>query len=107
MSYSKILLTALMEQKARGFQRIVAGDELWFFLYYPRDSFWATLHDELPRCIEQHNDAEKCLVSILWSVNGIHCLFLAKGTVSNRAFFTDTVILNLIENVRYGLEGRR
>jgi hypothetical protein len=35
VSHSKLLLTAQMEQKASDFQRIIAGDESWFFLYYP------------------------------------------------------------------------
>jgi hypothetical protein len=35
--YSKLLLTALMEQKASDFQRIITRDKLWFF-YSPRDS---------------------------------------------------------------------
>jgi hypothetical protein len=29
---SKLLLTALIKQKASDFQRIITGDELWFFL---------------------------------------------------------------------------
>jgi histone-lysine N-methyltransferase SETMAR len=44
---------------------------------------------------------EKCLVSILWSVHGIYSLLdVAKGTKYNTAFFTDTVIPDLIENFR-------
>jgi hypothetical protein len=58
MVYSKLLLTALMEQKASGFQRIITGDEPWFFLYYPRDSVWAASHDELPQRIKQGIERE-------------------------------------------------
>jgi hypothetical protein len=38
MSYSKLLLMALMEQIASDFQHIITGDELWFFFDYRRDS---------------------------------------------------------------------
>jgi hypothetical protein len=65
LSDSKLFLTALMEQKASGFQRIITGDESWFFLYCPRDSVWAASRDELPQRIKQKIDTEKCLVSIL------------------------------------------
>jgi hypothetical protein len=49
---------ALMEQKGSGFQQIVAGDESWFFLYYPRNSVSAVSLDELPRRFTQKNDTE-------------------------------------------------
>jgi hypothetical protein len=35
VSYSKLLLTALMEQKASGFQRIITVDESWFSFIIP------------------------------------------------------------------------
>jgi hypothetical protein len=66
ISYSKLLLIALMEQKASGFQRIIIADESKFFLDYPRDSVWATSGNEVPQRIKQKIDAEKCLVSLLW-----------------------------------------
>jgi hypothetical protein len=37
VSYSKLLLRALIQQKASDFRRIVTGDESWFFFDYPRD----------------------------------------------------------------------
>jgi hypothetical protein len=74
---------------------------LWFFFYYPCDSVWAASHDQLPRRIKQKNDAEKCLISILWLVSGIHSLLdVPKGIIYNTAFFTDDVIPGLIENVQ-------
>jgi histone-lysine N-methyltransferase SETMAR len=101
VSYSKLLLVALMEQKVSLFQRIITGDEWWFFLGHPSDSVWAASRDELPQRIKQKIDTEKCLVSILWSVKGIHTLLnVPKGTMSNTAFFTDAVMPSLIENVQ-------
>jgi hypothetical protein len=47
-----------MEQKASGFQRIITGDESWFFFYYPRDSVQAELCNEFPECIKQKSDME-------------------------------------------------
>jgi hypothetical protein len=38
VSYSKFLLTELVEQKASRLQEIITGDEPWFFFYYSRDS---------------------------------------------------------------------
>jgi hypothetical protein len=38
------------------------------------DSAWAVPRHELPQYIQQKIDTENCLVSILWSVSGIHSL---------------------------------
>jgi hypothetical protein len=43
-------------------------------LYYPRDSIWAAPRDDLPHRIKQKIGTEKCLISIVWSVNGIYRL---------------------------------
>jgi hypothetical protein len=101
VSDSKVLLKALMEQKASGLQRIITGNESHFFLAYPPDSVWAASHDELPQHIKQKIDMGKCLVLILWSVNGIHSLLnVPKGTTYNTAFFFNAVLPGWIETVR-------
>jgi hypothetical protein len=85
-------MTALIEQKGGGFQRIITRDESGFFLHHPRGSVWAS-RDERPRCIKQIIDTEKCSVSILWSVNGLHSLLdVPKGTTYNTVFVTDAVM---------------
>jgi hypothetical protein len=99
--HSKLLLTVLMEQKVSSYQQIVTGDE--FFLHYPRDSIWTASGDELSQRNKRKTNTEKCLVSILWSVQCIHNLLdVPKGTTYNRAFFFDAVMSNLIENVWSG-----
>jgi hypothetical protein len=101
VAYSKLLLIALMEQKASGFSRIMTGDESWFFLYYPYYSVWAARRDELHQHIKRKINPEKCLASILWSVNAIHSLLdIPKGIMYNTAFVTDTGMPSLIHNVR-------
>jgi hypothetical protein len=65
VSYSKLPLTTLMEQKANGFQWMIARDESWFLLYYPCDSVWAAARDEPLQRTKHKIDMEKCLVSIL------------------------------------------
>jgi hypothetical protein len=43
--------------------------------------------------IQSKNDPEKCLISLLWSVNGIHSLVdVPKGSIYNSAFNCDPVI---------------
>jgi hypothetical protein len=99
--YLKLLVTALMKEKASNFQGIITGDESRFFFDSPRDSVWAALRDELLQPIKQKIETENCPVSILWSVNGIRSpLDVPKGTTYNTAFFTDAVMLSLTENVR-------
>jgi hypothetical protein len=63
---------------------------------------------ELHQRVKHKIDPEKCLASILWSVNGILSLLGAlKGTVSNTALFTDAIMCSLIEMFSHGLVGRR
>jgi hypothetical protein len=100
MSYLKLRLTAFLEQKASGFQGIITGDESWFFFRCPRDLVWAASRDQLLHRIKQKTGTEKCLVSIFWLANGIHCLRdVPKGTMYNTALFIDAIMSSLIENV--------
>jgi hypothetical protein len=101
MSYSKLVLTALMEQKASNFQRIITGDESCFFLDYPRDSVWTTPDDGLSQRIKREINTKTCLISVLWSDTGIHSLLdVPKGTAYNPAFFADAVMPSSIKNAR-------
>jgi hypothetical protein len=46
---------------------------------------------------------EKCLISVIWSVNGIHSLLdVPKGIIYNIAFFCDVVIPDLLEKACAG-----
>jgi hypothetical protein len=90
-----------MEQKTSGSKRMITGNELWFFFYYPCDSVWSASREEFPQCIKQENDTEESMVSIPWSINGIHSLLdVPKGTTHNTVLFIDAVIPSLIESVR-------
>jgi histone-lysine N-methyltransferase SETMAR len=94
MSDSRLILRALEERQGANCKRIITGDKFWFFLYYPRDFTWPASRNDLPEKIRQKIDTEKCLISILWSVYGIHSLVdLPKGTSYNSAFFCSAVVL--------------
>jgi hypothetical protein len=57
--------------------------------------------------IKQTIDAEKCLISILWFVNGIHSLVdIPKGESYSSAFFCNVVVPNLVENICSGSRRR-
>jgi hypothetical protein len=90
-----------MEHKSTNLRRVINGNDSWFFTYYPRDSIWPASRDELPQRIKPKISTEECLVSILWSLNGIHSLLdVPKGTTYNTAFSMDAVMPSLIENVQ-------
>jgi hypothetical protein len=90
---SSLLLEVLEDAQRPGFERIITGDESWFFLYSPHNSAWAASGDALPERVTQKIDTEKCQMSILWSVNGIHShIDLPKGSLYNTAFFCDQVV---------------
>jgi hypothetical protein len=75
-------------------------DELRFLFSYPLDSVRAESRDDPPQRVKHKIDAEKRLISILWSINGIYSLLdMPRGTRYNTKFFAHAVMLNLIENV--------
>jgi hypothetical protein len=62
----------------------------------------------VPERIKQKIDTEKCLISVIWSVNGIHSLLdVPKGTTYDTTFFCDVVTPNLLENVCAGSRRRK
>jgi hypothetical protein len=97
------ILSVLQSIRSTGFQSIITGDESCFFLYflyYPRDSIWASSRSEVPVRVNQKNNTEKCLISFLWSVNGIQSLVDAlKGSTYDSALFCDTVVPNLFDGI--------
>jgi hypothetical protein len=57
--------------------------------------------------MKQKIDTEKCLISVIWSVNGIHSLLdISKETTYNTTFFCDAVFLDLLENMCAGSRER-
>jgi hypothetical protein len=100
VSHAKHILTALTKHKPIDFEQVITGDESWFFLHYPHDSVWASSRDDLLHRTKHTINAEKWLVSIFWSVNGIHSLLHGpKGPAHNTAFFTDAIMPSLIQNI--------
>jgi hypothetical protein len=102
VSYSRLLLTALTEHKPIDSERVITGDQSWFFRYYHRDSARGALHDDLLYRIKQ-SGTEKYLISILSSVNGVRSLLrVPNGTMHNITFLTDVVILSLVGSITSG-----
>jgi hypothetical protein len=100
VSLSADLLKILLEDQETFFANVLTGDESWFYFEYPHESIWAPSRDDVPEKIEQKIDTEKCLISIIWSVNGIHSLLdVPKGTTYNSTFFCDIVVPDLLANV--------
>ena len=97
VTLSHEILAVLESNRRNSFRSVITGDESWFFLYYPRDSIWAQSRDEVPERISEKIDSEMCLISILWSVNGIHSLEdVPKGTTDDSAFFCDIIVPSLV-----------
>jgi transposase len=100
VALSHELLAVLERDRRNQFRNVVTGDESWFFLYYSHDSIWTQSRDEVPERISQKIDTEKCLLSVLWSVSGIHSLTdVPKGSTYNSAFLCDIVIPELVQNI--------
>jgi hypothetical protein len=81
VTLSHELLAVLERDRRNHFRNVIIGDESWFFLYYSHESICAQSRDEVPERITQQIDAQECLLSVLWSVTGIHSLIdVPKGT---------------------------
>jgi hypothetical protein len=60
----------------------------------------ASSRDEVPERVSQRIDAEKCLILLLWSANGIQGLVeVPKGSTYNSAFFCGTVVTCLFDGI--------
>jgi hypothetical protein len=81
------------------FECVITGDELRFSSYKPPDKAWEASRDELPERIKRKIDRGKCLISLLWSVNGIHYFIDVPPEMKySSSFFCDTVMPGLIQN---------
>jgi hypothetical protein len=70
------------------------------FFYYPKEIVSAESQDELLVRVKQITRTERCLISFLWSANGILSLVdVLKGESYNSAFFCNGAVLSLVENV--------
>jgi hypothetical protein len=84
----------------------MTGDESLFFLHSPDDSAWIGSRDELPVQIKPEIQAEKCLISVIWLVNGIDSLVeVPKGESYSSAHFYDVVVPSLADDI--GSRSRR
>jgi hypothetical protein len=93
VSYSSLLLVALEEDRQKGFEPLITGNESWFYLSDPYESLWAVSREDGPTRLRQRIDTEKRLILILWSVNGIPSLIdIPKGMTYYRAFLCDAVL---------------
>jgi hypothetical protein len=100
VTLSHEILAVLESDRRNSFQNVITRDESWFFLYYPRDSICAQSRDEVPEIISQQIDSEKCLISVLWSVNGMQSLEdVPKATTYHSAFFCDIIVPSLVQGL--------
>jgi hypothetical protein len=88
------------KNQKKGFAQIITGDESWLYFDYLHQSVLVSSRDDVPERIKSKIDTEKCLILVIWSVNGIHSLLdVPKGTTYNSIFFCDVVVSDLLENV--------
>jgi histone-lysine N-methyltransferase SETMAR len=107
VTFSSALLEVLRREQQNNFDLVITGDESWFFVHYPNESVWAGSRDGIPVRIKQTIDTEKCLISVLWSANGIHSLVdILKGESYNSSFFCSVIVPSLVEDICSGSRRR-
>jgi hypothetical protein len=79
---------------------MMTSDESWFDLDNPPDAAWAASRDELSEPVKRQTDIGECLISVVWSVNGIHYLLdMPPGMQYNSSFCCDVVLPGLNQTV--------
>jgi hypothetical protein len=107
MSHFPALLEVVCREQQNNFDYVITGDELWLFLHYPNESVWAGSRDEVPVHIKQIIGTDKCLISVLWSVNWIHSFVdILKGESYNSSFFGFVIVPGLVEDICSGSRRR-
>jgi hypothetical protein len=100
VSLSTDLLRILQENQKTDFASVMRDNESWFLFEYPHQSIWVSFRDEVPEKIKRKNHIEKCLISLILLVNGMHSLVdVPKGITHNTIFFYDVVFHDLLANV--------
>jgi histone-lysine N-methyltransferase SETMAR len=107
VTFSRALLEVLRREQQNNFDHVITGDESWFSIHYPNKSVWAGSRGEVPVRIKQTIDTDKCLLSVLWSANGIHSLVdIPKRESDNSSFFCFVVVPSLVEDICSGSRRR-
>jgi hypothetical protein len=82
------------------FVNFLTWDQPWLFLDYPHFGIWAASRDEAPKTPMTKHDTENCMISIIWSISGIHSLLrLTKGMKYNSQYFCQHVIPHIQQNI--------
>jgi hypothetical protein len=74
VALSSELLPIMNNGEWNDFDHVITDDEFWFYFEYLDEAIEVQSRDEVPERIQQNFDTEKCLISIIWPVNGIHRL---------------------------------
>jgi hypothetical protein len=98
---SQALLTILPFEEETSFQRIITGDESWFYLDYSSDHIWSGAGDDIPQRISRSIQSEKFLLTVLWSTRGpLVVKWMERGQCFNSAYFCGVVINELVKKLK-------
>jgi hypothetical protein len=82
------LLEILQHCQATDFANFLTWDESWLFLESPHCDMSATSRGKLTKTAMTEIDTEKCTISIIWFISGIHIPFaLTEGMKYNSQSF--------------------
>jgi hypothetical protein len=88
-------LAILQPCQATDFVNFLIWDESWSVLEYSYSSVWAASRDDVPETDMTEIDIVMGMISIIWSISGIHGLLtLTKGMKYNSQYFCQHVILD-------------
>jgi hypothetical protein len=91
--------------KQRNLGNFLTGDESWFFwriLILVHYGVWAAFRDDIPETLMTEIDTEKFMISIIWSISGIHSLLPLTKAMKykcNSSSFCQHIIPDIQHNI--------
>jgi hypothetical protein len=74
VAMSNQLLEIAQHCQATDFVNFLSEDESWFLLEHPHYGIETESRDEVREILMTKIGTEKCMISIIWSISGIHSL---------------------------------
>jgi hypothetical protein len=103
VAMSDQLLEISQHCQATDFVNFLTGDKSWFFLsilMIVHYGVWAASRDEVQETLMTKIGIEKCMISIPWSISGIHSLFALNNSMKHSfKHFCQHVIPDIQQNI--------
>jgi len=101
LTLAQQLLSDLETEEPFRFQRIITGDESWFYIDYSPTRIWSLSPDNLPQNVSHAIQSQKFMLTVFWGISGpVLIKWLKPGEKFNTTYFINDVIAEMFEVLR-------